>query len=113
MFKKRYSLEHRKEESKKVITKYPNRIPVVVQQSEKSTLNKIDKHKYLVPRDLTVGQFMYVIRKRIRLSKEQALILFVNDTVPSGSMLMSVLYKENKDKDNFLYVFYSGENCFG
>ena len=113
MFKKSYSLEQRKSESTKIMNKYPDRIPVVVQQIENSSLNKIDKNKYLVPRDLTVGQFMYVIRKRIKLGKEQALILYVNNTLPPSTMLMSVLYKEYKDKDKFLYVFYSGENCFG
>ena len=26
---------------------------------------------------------------------------------------MATLYKENKDNDGFLYIYYSGENCFG
>ena len=36
----------------------------------------IDKKKYLVPCDLTVGQFVYVIRKRIKLKPEKALFIY-------------------------------------
>jgi GABA(A) receptor-associated protein len=41
---------------------------------------EIDKKKYLVPTDLTVGQFVYVIRKRIDLNAEKALYVFVAST---------------------------------
>lgn len=39
--------------------------------------------RYLVPADLTVGQFVYVVRKRIKLSAEKAIFVFVKDTLPS------------------------------
>jgi len=35
-----------------------------------------------VPADLTVGQFVYVIRKRIKLSPEKAIFIFVNNVLP-------------------------------
>jgi GABA(A) receptor-associated protein len=38
--------------------------------------------RYLVPADLTVGQFVYVVRKRIKLSAEKAIFIFVKDTLP-------------------------------
>lgn len=38
--------------------------------------------RYLVPADLTVGQFVYVVRKRIKLSAEKAIFVFVNNTLP-------------------------------
>lgn len=38
--------------------------------------------RYLVPADLTVGQFVYVIRKRIKLSPEKAIFIFVNNVLP-------------------------------
>jgi len=44
--------------------KHPDRIPVIVdKRAGDSSLPEIDKKKFLVPSDLTVGQFMYVIRK--------------------------------------------------
>lgn len=42
----------------------------------------IDKKKYLVPSDLTCGQFVYVIRKRLKLPAEKAIFLFVNGVIP-------------------------------
>ena len=73
----------------------------------------IDKKKYLVPSDLTVGQFMFVIRKRLKLPPEQAIFLFVNGTIPPTGALMNQIYEEHRDVDGFLYITYSGENTFG
>jgi GABA(A) receptor-associated protein len=42
--------------------------------------------RYLVPADLTVGQFVYVVRKRIKLSAEKAIFIFVKDTLPPTGM---------------------------
>lgn len=39
-------------------------------------------YRYLVPADLTVGQFVYVIRKRIKLSAEKAIFIFVDNALP-------------------------------
>lgn len=38
--------------------------------------------RFLVPADLTVGQFVYVVRKRIKLSAEKAIFVFVKNTLP-------------------------------
>ena len=38
--------------------------------------------RYLVPSDLTVGQFVYVIRKRIKVSPEKAIFMFVKNVLP-------------------------------
>ena len=38
--------------------------------------------RYLVPADLTVGQFVYVVRKRINLSPEKAIFIFVKNILP-------------------------------
>ena len=59
--------------------------------------------RYLVPADLTVGQFVYVIRKRIKLSPEKAIFVFVNNVLPPTAALMSSIYEEHKEEDGFLY----------
>lgn len=69
--------------------------------------------RYLVPADLSVGQFVYVVRKRIKLSAEKAIFVFIENTLPPTAALMSALYEEHKDEDGFLYMTYSGENTFG
>lgn len=112
-FKSEYPFEKRKAESERILSRFQNRIPVICEKAEKSDIPEIDKRKYLVPADLTVGQFVYVIRKRIMLPPEKAIFIFVSDTLPPTAALMSSVYQENKDKDGFLYVSYSGENTFG
>ena len=107
------NLEERKKEADKIRIKYPDRIPVIINKADGSKIADVDKKKYLVPSDLTVGQFMYVIRKRIKLNPDEAIFIFVNNTLPAASCLMSQLYKEHKSECGFLYVTYSGESTFG
>nr|XP_012567774.1 autophagy-related protein 8f-like isoform X1 [Cicer arietinum] len=105
--------EKRRAEAARIREKYPDRIPVIVEKAERSDIPSIDKKKYLVPADLTVGQFVYVIRKRIKLSAEKAIFIFVDNVLPPTGAIMSAIYDEKKDEDGFLYVTYSGENTFG
>jgi GABA(A) receptor-associated protein len=58
---------------------------VIVEKAEKSDILDIDKKKYLVLADLTIGQFVYVIRKRIKLSSEKAIFIFVKNVLPPTS----------------------------
>lgn len=112
-FKQEHPFDKRKNEAERILAKYPDRIPVICERAEKSDIPDIDKKKYLVPCDLTVGQFVYVIRRRIKLSPEKAIFIFVNNVLPPTAALMSSVYEEHKSDDNFLYVTYSGENSFG
>ncbi|CAN8270636.1 unnamed protein product [Cochlearia groenlandica] len=112
-FKQEHPLEKRQAESCRIRDKYPDRIPVIVERAEKSDVPDIDKKKYLVPADLTVGQFVYVVRKRIKLSPEKAIFIFVKNILPPTAAIMSAIYEEHKDEDGFLYMSYSGENTFG
>ncbi|ESW25948.1 hypothetical protein PHAVU_003G079300 [Phaseolus vulgaris] len=112
-FKLEHPLERRQAESTRIRDKYPDRIPVIVERAERTDIPDIDKKKYLVPADLTVGQFVYVVRKRIKVSAEKAIFVFINNTLPPTAALMSSIYEENKDDDGFLYMTYSGENTFG
>lgn len=114
-FKEDHTFNDRQMESLRVLNKYGDRIPVICQRSSKA--NKecpyIDKIKYLVPMDLTLGQFVYVIRKRMTITSDKALFLFVNGTIPAMNSLMSQVYTEHQDEDGFLYITYNTENTFG
>lgn len=46
-----------------------------------------------------MGQFVYVIRKRIKLSPDKAIFIFVDETLPPTAALMSSVYDEHKDED--------------
>jgi GABA(A) receptor-associated protein len=60
-----------------------------------------------------MGQFIYVIRKRLTLPPEKALFTFVGNAIPPSGTLMREIYAQQADKDGFLYVKYSGESTFG
>lgn len=59
-------------------------LQVIVEKVSGSQIVDIDKRKYLVPSDITVAQFMWIIRKRIQLPSEKAIFLFVDKTVPQS-----------------------------
>ncbi len=111
-FKDKYSFEKRLNESTSIISKYPNRIPIIVERFNHS-LPEIDRKKYLAPSDLSVGNFLYVIRKRIKLNAEKSLYLFFNDKLLPVNTLLEAAYDKHKDDDGFLYIKYCEESTFG
>ena len=112
-FKNKNSFDKRKEESDSVIDKYPDRIPIIVQKHTGSELDDIDKHKYLVPKSMSITQFSFIIRKRIKLEPSQAIFITINNKLVGSGKTISELYNDEKDEDGFLYMVYTGENTFG
>ncbi len=114
-FSKEHSFEERTKESGRMRSKYPDRIPCLISKhSDGSEIPSIDKTKFLVPHDFTVGQLMWVVRKRIKLKPEQSLFLFCGKgNIPASSAIIKNIDKEHINKDGFLYFTYSGENTFG
>jgi len=111
-FKNRNNFMKRKNESELILAKYPMRLPIIVERYNKSAPD-IDRKKYLVPDDLSMANFLYVIRKRLKLKSEKSLYLFVNDKIPNMSQVMSSIYEKHRDEDGFLYVKYCEESTFG
>ena len=114
-YKAKIPLIERIKESNRILTKYPDRIPVICEKNVNASIDcpTIDKNKYLISRDTTVGQFIYVIRKRLSLQSNKALFLFIGNMIPSTTNNLLTLYARYKEADNFLYINYSFENTFG
>lgn len=100
-------------EANKIMSKYPDRIPIIVNKHKKSNGPEIDKKKYLVPKDMKISQFSYVIRKRLEIDCGKAIFLTINNNIPVSSKTVNDIYLENKSSDEFLYIEYSFENTFG
>ena len=112
-FKNKFKFDHRKKESDRIMKKYPDRIPCILERTG-NNIPLINKTKYLVPKDLTMGQYMHVIRKRLKLDPSIGIFLFLNNSVlVNSSESMKSCYENYKDDDGFLYIHYSGENTFG
>ena len=112
-FKKQFPLYQRLQESAKVLYEYPDKVPVVCEKDNRLHNCDIKKRKYLVAKDLTIGQFMYIIRNQIEMKSSMGLFLFTNGTIPSSSEKMGSIYNKYKDNDGYLYVNYAFENTFG
>lgn len=67
----------------------------------------------LVTISFLVGQFYFLIRKRIHLRAEDALFFFVKNVIPPTSATMGALYQEHHEEDFFLYIAYSDESVYG
>jgi GABA(A) receptor-associated protein len=112
-FKKEFPEERRIQESNKILSKYPTRIPIIVEKSDNCELSDISKKKYLVPKDLNLQQFVYIIRKRINIDSSKALFVTIDNSLSPASLTLGEIYDTKKDNDGFLYVIYSSENTFG
>jgi GABA(A) receptor-associated protein len=107
---RKQDLEERVTISNKIILKYPDRIPIIVDSKKDINLNK---NKYIVSHDLTVGQFMFILKKRILLEANKSVFLLCNNLLIPNTELIRNLYYNRKDIDGFLYLIIVLENTFG
>jgi GABA(A) receptor-associated protein len=109
-----HTFEQRVAEINRILAKYPDRIPILIEKNPGSDVPATTKCKFLVPGDMTMGQFIYVIRKNLgTLPADKALFIYVNNSLPKmGDNLLSI-YNKHKCEDGFLRIMYSGENTFG
>tara|TARA_Y100000389_G_C17450790_1_gene514654 strand:+ start:298 stop:660 length:363 start_codon:yes stop_codon:yes gene_type:complete len=99
-----------------LLKNHPNRVPVICKKSETASDDSpmLEKTKYLVAKDMTLGQFIHIIRNKLKLPSEKALFFFANDShIPVVSSTMDVVYNEYKSDDGFLSLTYTSENTFG
>ena len=104
-----------KTESSMIKAKYPQHIPVIVRCDPKSDLT-LSTHKFLVNNEVTIGQLMYIVRKKLTsdLHSTHALFMFINNRLPPTSALISSIYAAEKDSDtDMLHIVLCKENTFG
>ena len=114
-YKSDHSIEERKNESSRILSTYPNRLPIICEKAPNSDIPSIQKTKYLVPSDMTANQFQFLIRRNINLNQNSALYLITDKGITlTLSQTMMEVYNNNKDKqDNFLYLYYASELTWG
>lgn len=114
-FKQRKCLATRKDEVCSIRSKFPNKLPVIVERyTREKSLPLLDKTKFLVPFELTLGQFLCLLRNKIDLESTQALFLLVAEkSMSCMSSSMGELYSHYSDPDGFLYITYASQEVFG
>jgi len=92
---------------------FHDKVPVVV-NDESGSILKTNKSKFLLEKDMTLGQFMCMIRKKNQLTPHEAIYVFCNNVLPKSNTTVLDLWNEHKNKeDDILYMSCSKENTFG
>jgi hypothetical protein len=93
-----------------LLDKYPDKIPIVI--DNRNIL--MDKTKFVMPGDATMGYVMLNIRKHSKLLPSETIFAFINNQLPRGTDILSSLYTKNKNvEDDCLYITITRENTFG
>ena len=114
-FKAEHNLEERKQEAERILREYNNRLPIICERAPNSNLQTLKKTKFLVPADMIVSQFQFIIRRNLDLEEESALYLITSKNITlTGDRTVMEIYNTYKDKeDNFLYLYYASELTWG
>jgi GABA(A) receptor-associated protein len=113
-YQQKHDFETRSTESRRIRTRYPDRIPIIMEKHKSvQNLASMTQTKFLVPESITVSELLYILRKRIKLEAQEALFLFINETMPNSSDIIKTIYERYAHEDGFLYITYSTENTFG
>uniref|UniRef100_A0A3Q1GG79 Microtubule-associated protein 1 light chain 3 gamma, like n=1 Tax=Acanthochromis polyacanthus TaxID=80966 RepID=A0A3Q1GG79_9TELE len=112
-FKQRKCLATRKDEVCSIRSKFPNKLPVIVERYiREKTLPLLDKTKFLVPFDRLSDCLPF--RNKIALDSTQALFLLVAEkSMSCMSSSMGEVYSQHRDTDGFLYITYASQEMFG
>jgi GABA(A) receptor-associated protein len=124
-YKDSTQLDTRISESNRILSKYPDRIPIIVEY-DKTKIN-MKKQKFLVPKSASLSYLLVSIRNQINMANNNdnkvnnmSYFLFCDKKLVIPSSIINELYWDhikNKEKvgnlDKFLYLYLSTENTFG
>lgn len=114
-YKLAYSLDTRTSECRNIRTRYPQTIPVICEPGPNSVRNFNAKtlRKYIVPKNITVGQFVGIIRRQMKMPANNAMFLCVGETMLPTGYTIHAVHESYQAQDGFLYINYTMENTFG
>ena len=116
-YHKTLSFYTREKESKNIIEQNPNKVPIICLKDPKSNLTETKKTKYLLDKNFTISQFTALIKTKLKLNSNEALFLVAKkgnkSNALAGDVPMSQVYEEFKEKDGFLYIFYTSKEIWG
>lgn len=99
--------QQKRDDVLRLLKRYPDKIPVYIEG--------ITQNKFLVPYDITVAQFLYMLREKVLMTPTESIFVFFGkrkEIMPSN-MIIREIYDRLKDDDDMLYAFYAKENVFG
>lgn len=98
-----------------IIQKYPDKVLVYV-TLDTTLEGKLPKDKFLVPKDVTFGDFCVNLKKYITLGSAEGLCYFIGDNenvIPRMNENINYIYQKHKSSNGVLYLVVCRENVFG
>jgi len=93
-----------------IMEKYPDRVPIKVVTNDHMDLQRT---KFLVPLNLTLGSFLAVIRKYlVSVEDYEALYIFIGGKLYPNTSTISRIW-EDQQSDYYLLAIIAKENTFG
>ena len=120
-FRKEFTLEQRIHDSNSILSKHPDKVPVIIDSKDQQLLQTIKKRKFLVPRDISASYLLITIRNKIKLDSSKALFMFTDDAMINGTSIIGESYEDYKKSnklygiqtDKFFYITIAYETTFG
>ena len=121
LYKEEVSLSTRIGESNRVLSKYIDKVPVII-ECDRELDSIIKKRKFLVPKDVSVSYLISIVRSKGNLDSKKAVFIFCDNQLVQGQSMIGEIYdryinniinSKNFDGDKFLYLHLSCENAFG
>jgi hypothetical protein len=112
-FNENIPFEKRCEYSAAIARNFPNMVPIVISVGKSDGTIKLTKSKFLAPHELTFAKFAANVRTHSTIRETQSIFMLVNNMIPGMQTTIGEIYKRHKNKDGFLYITVSTENCFG
>jgi hypothetical protein len=104
---------------KKASANYPEKLAMIIEAYDES-VKALPNPKFLMPKVFSVADVATIIRKKLALDKNHALILFAQKgsnnkfVMLSSELRITHVHDQYKDpQDNMLYLVYAKENVFG
>lgn len=108
-------------ESNRILSKFPDRVPIIVETNDESIRKSLKKNKFLVPYDITVSYILIAIRKQMKANNSSnAVFVFCDNILLNSNDMIYEIYNDYKIRNNigkndnkFLYVTIRNEQTFG
>lgn len=100
--------------AKNIREKYTDRVPVILVPVRNTISQDKKPLKFLVPKELSFGQFAATVRKHLNASTS-GLYFFIGNSksIPMSNTLMAVIDLEYSSSNDYLYIYYDVEASFG
>lgn len=106
---KKQKMENRISMCDKIILSHYNKLAIILDSKN----IKLEKHKYIVPNNITIAQFLFTLRNRISLNSSESIFLFHKTHLIDPGQDVKIVHEKYKDEDGFLYLLVEKENVFG